>query len=465
MPLHITPLIMLWLLLSLQTVVSYASNNAEEHFSLVLKRAPLVSTLHYLAQQQDINLVIDDKLEGNINLNLNDTNFDHVLQAIGKIHRLHIEKFEGNYFIRSTDNISSNPTKSSTMTTKMKTQQTALLANSQLTTVKIPLHYAKASELIQTLNGNHGSLLSTEGKITFDEYSNNLIIKEHPNTLANLRQIIQQLDQPTRQVLIEARIVTISDESMRELGSRWGLFDPTDRIQHIGGKLEANGFNTLTDHLNVNFASEYANAASISLHITKLSSRLLDLELTALERENNVNIIASPRLLTTNQQRASIKQGTEIPYLINNSKNETQSVEFREAVLGLEVTPHISQNNTILLDLLISQNSPGSSVSYGNQQLTTIDKQEIQTQVLARHGETIVLGGVFHDTRVDGQDKVPLLGDIPIIKHLFSKDSQRHTKRELVIFVTPYITNPQQKQAITLQNHPMKKQHPFIYGF
>ena len=302
-------------------------------------------------------------------------------------------------------------------------------------------------------------------------------MQEQRNAIGNLRQIIQQLDQPTQQVLIEARIVTISDESLRELGVRWGLFQPSEQTYRVAGNLDANGFNNLNNQLNVNFGSEYSNAASVSLQIAKINSRLLDLELTALERENNVNIIASPRLLTTNKQSASIKQGTEIPYLVNNTRNDTQSVEFRDAVLGLDVTPHISHDNTILLDLMVSQNSPGNSVAYGNNQMTTIDKQEIQTQVFARHGETIVLGGVFHDTIVDGQDKVPVLGDIPGVKHLFGKSTKRYAKRELVIFVTPHIVSPQTTHlptANTLKNRqntnnvkPIVKNpaKPFVYGF
>ena len=152
-----------------------------------------------------------------------------------------------------------------------------------------------------------------------------------------------------------------------------------------------------------------------------------------------MEFIDSPRLLTTNKKSASIKQGTEIPYVITNGDNDTQSVEFREAVLGLEVTPHISQGNTILLDLLVSQNSPSGTVAYGQSEVVSIDKQEISTQVFAHDGETIVLGGVFHDTISKGVDKVPLLGDIPGLKRLFSRESERHQKRELVIFVTPHI--------------------------
>ncbi|MDH2999274.1 secretin [Chelonobacter oris] len=422
-----------------------------DRFTLILKQAPLVGTLHYLAQQHDVNLVLDDDLKGNISLHLKQTQFDPLLKAISKIHPLEIETFGGNYFI--------------TAKTAPETPTTALAAENKLQTVKIALQHAKAADIMQSLNSGSGSLLSAGGSITFDDRSNSLILQDQPQAIANLRRIIQQLDQPTQQVLIEARIVTISDESLRELGVRWGLFKPSGQSHRLAGSLEANGFAEIENQLNINFGSEYSNAAGVSLQVAKIGSRLLDLELTALERENNVNIIASPRLLTTNKKSASIKQGTEIPYLVNNTRNDTQSVEFRDAVLGLEVTPHISHDNTILLDLMISQNSPGNSVAYGNNQMTTIDKQEIQTQVFARHGETIVLGGVFHDTIVDGQDSVPLLGELPGIKHLFGKETKRHAKRELVIFVTPHIVQPQQTPALQIPTAPKQPIRPFVYGF
>ena len=142
---------------------------------------------------------------------------------------------------------------------------------------------------------------------------------------------------------------------------------------------------------------------------------------------------------------------------MTNGKNDTQSVEFREAVLGLEVTPHISKDNNILLDLLVSQNSPGNRVAYGQNEVVSIDKQEINTQVFAKDGETIVLGGVFHDTITKGVDKVPLLGDIPGIKHLFSKESERHQKRELVIFVTPHILKQGERMDMTKKEKHFKQ--------
>ncbi len=313
-----------------------------------------------------------------------------------------------------------------------------------LTTTSIKLHYAKAADVMKSLTTGQGSWLSSNGTFSFDERSNLLLIQDNQETLNALKKLIKEMDQPIEQIAIEARIVTISDENLKELGVRWGIFEPTNNAHHLSGSLAANGFQHLTEQLNVNFATAATPAGSIALQIAKINDRLLDLELTALERENNVEIIASPRLLTTNKQSASIKQGTEIPYVITGKKSDEQKVEFREAVLGLEVTPHISKDNTILLDLIVSQNSPGSRITYGQNEMVSIDKQEINTQVFARDGETIVLGGVFHDTITKGVDKVPLLGDIPILKRLFSRESERHQKRELVIFVTPRIIRSEQ---------------------
>ncbi|PRI45069.1 type IV pilus secretin PilQ [Haemophilus influenzae] len=393
-----------------------------ERFFIRLSQAPLAQTLEQLAFQQDVNLVIGDTLENKISLKLNNINMPRLLQIIAKSKKLTLNKDEGIYYLNGRQ-VAGNLT----------TNEPHLVSH----TVK--LHFAKASELMKSLTTGSGSLLSSAGSITFDDRSNLLVIQDDPRSVQNIKKLIAEMDKPIEQIAIEARIVTITDESLKELGVRWGIFNPTENARRVAGSLAGNSFENIADNLNVNFATTTAPAGSIALQVAKINGRLLDLELSALERENNVEIIASPRLLTTNKKSASIKQGTEIPYVVSNTRNDTQSVEFREAVLGLEVTPHISKDNNILLDLLVSQNSPGSRVSYGQNEVVSIDKQEINTQVFAKDGETIVLGGVFHDTITKSEDKVPLLGDIPVIKRLFSKESERHQKRELVIFVTPHI--------------------------
>ncbi|TGZ99074.1 type IV pilus secretin PilQ [Rodentibacter pneumotropicus] len=410
-------------------------------FSIRLKQAPIVSSLQELALDQGTNLIIEDELEGSLSLQLDNVDFDRVLQSVAKMKGLALQVENGIYYLgkqgssRVLSSLAKVPVEiANEIAEPMKSDVPTLVSKT------IKLHFAKASEVMKSLTTGSGSLLSAVGSITFDDRSNVLIIQDEAKSVKNLMKLIAELDKPIEQIAIEARIVTITDESLKELGVRWGIFTPTENAHQVSGGIAANGFANITDNLNVNFATNTTPAGSLALQVAKINGRLLDLELTALERENNVEIIASPRLLTTNKKSASIKQGTEIPYVVTG-KNDIQTVEFREAVLGLEVTPHISKDNNILLDLLVSQNSPGNRISYGqqNNEIVSIDKQEINTQVFARDGETIVLGGVFHDTITKGIDKVPVLGDIPLIKRFFSKESERHQKRELVIFVTPRI--------------------------
>lgn len=426
--------------------------NANPVFDIRLKQAPLVSTLQQLALQQNINLIINDELEGTLSLQLQQTDLDQLFRAVAKIKKLQLWQENGIYYLNKSEDMSNQfadkmaPPEEGTIMTDVPTEPS-------LTTASIKLHYAKASDVMKSLTTGSGSLLSPLGSLSFDERSNLLLIQDEPKSIKKIQKLIAEIDKPIEQIAIEARIVTISDDDLKELGVRWGIFSPSANAHKVTGSLAATGVENLTDQLNVNFATTTTPAGSVALQVAKINSRLLDLELTALERENNVEIIASPRLLTTNKKSASIKQGTEIPYVIANTKNDTQTVEFREAVLGLEVTPHISRDNSILLDLVVSQNSPGNRIAYGNGEVVSIDKQEINTQVFAKDGETIVLGGVFHDTMTKGTDKVPLLGDIPVVKHLFSKESERHQKRELVIFVTPHIL----KQGQSLSNLSKEK--------
>ncbi|OOF79374.1 secretin [Rodentibacter caecimuris] len=406
-------------------------------FSIRLRQAPMVSGLQELALVQGANLIIDDELDDSLSLQLDNVDFERVLRSVAKMKGLSLRLEDDIYYLGKKDVVSSE--------TALQPTENEVLENIKqiepsLVSKTIKLNFAKASEVMKSLTTGSGSLLSASGSIAFDDRSNLLIIQDDAKSVKNLVKLIAELDKPIEQIAIEARIVTITDESLKELGVRWGIFTPTENAHRVGGSLAANGFANIADNLNVNFATSTTPAGSLALQVAKINGRLLDLELTALERENNVEIIASPRLLTTNKKSASIKQGTEIPYVVK-SKSDIQTVEFREAVLGLEVTPHISKDNNILLDLLVSQNSPGNRISYGqqNNEIVSIDKQEINTQVFAKDGETIVLGGVFHDTITKGIDKVPVLGDIPLVKRLFSKESERHQKRELVIFVTPRI--------------------------
>ena len=408
-----------WILLFSIFPLSLLANQV----SLVLKDAPTAEVVAYLASEMDKNIVLHQDIESKSNIRIENSQFDAILKSIAKINKLNIQQENGVYYI-------SEKTKED-LNEKIKPLDEE--QKPQLVTRTVKLKYAKASEVIDSLTKCSGSFLNDGGYIHFDERSNSLIIKENTASIKNTLALIKELDKPTEQIAIEARIVTISSKNLQELGVRWGMFSADSSIEEVarnGGRVQ---------NLNVNFP--VVAGASATLQVASINSKLLDLELSALEQENSVEIIASPRLLTTNKKLASIKQGTEIPYAIYDRKSETYDISFKEAVLGLEVTPHISENNQILMDLIVTQNSQGQSVGNANSGNTAIaiDKQELNTQVFAKHGETIVLGGVFQHLKSKDSDKIPVLGSIPFLKRLFSYQKDQINKRELVIFVTPYI--------------------------
>ena len=242
-------------------------------------------------------------------------------------------------------------------------------------------------------------------------------------------------------------MVTVRDNVTEDLGVRWGFSDQGSSVG-ISGSLEGaegiyNATSTtnapsISDRLNVNLPISNP-AASIGLHIAKLANgTLIDLELSALEEENKGEIIASPRIIAANQQKARIEQGTEIPYTESASSGAT-TVSFKKAVLSLEVTPHITPDNKVILDLIITQDTRGDTVQTGTGEAVSIDTQEIQTQVLVENGQTVVLGGIFQQQIINTTSKVPILGDIPYVGRLFKTTSEFNEKRELLIFVTPKI--------------------------
>lgn len=409
-----------WLILLL-SVTAFATP-----ISLSLKNAPSQPVLRYLAEETEQNIILNENIQDQLNLRLVNKEFDQILKSVASMNQWQVKQKDNIYYVEKFN--SSNQGMSS------QNQDGEMINKPILLQIKsVKLHYAKASEVIDAITKGNGNLLSENGYLHFDERSNSIIIKDTPNSIKHLTNLIKQLDHPTEQIAIEARIVTISSENLKELGVRWGMFSPSEGHHRFSGNLEGNGL--LTNNLNVNFP--VSNAASAVLQIATINSRMLDLELSALEQENSVEIIASPRLLTTNKKPASIKQGTEIPYAIYDKKSDGVDVQFKEAVLGLEVTPQLSHNQQILLDLIVTQNAPANQ--NGVNSLTTIDKQELKTQVFAKNGETIVLGGVFQHLVAKGEDKVPILGSIPVIKHLFSQSRDKISKRELIIFVTPRV--------------------------
>lgn len=231
---------------------------------------------------------------------------------------------------------------------------------------------------------------------------------------------------------------------------RWGVSSNNGSFT-VGGSIEGNhpsqitpyddngGNSAIDDYLNVNLGATSPNASSIAFQVAKLGSdTLLDLELSALQQESKAEIISSPRLITTNKKPAYIEQGTEIPYLESSSSGAT-SVAFKKAVLSLKVTPQITPDNRLVLDLSVTQDRPGQVVKTGTGEAVAIDTQRIGTQVLVNNGETVVLGGIFQHSVSSTVDKVPLLGDLPVLGALFRRSYENVGKSELLIFVTPKV--------------------------
>lgn len=417
--------------------------------SISLKNAPTAPLLSFLAEETGKNIVLADKIDSQTTLRIEKSSFEQILTSVAHINQLNASSRKNIYYV-THQTASQKSEKATARLTRQGQGQGQAPAKPKLLTKTVKLNHAKASDVITSLTKGNGNVLSENGYLHFDERSNSLIIKDSATALANIQKLIKELDKPIPQIAIEARIVTISSENLQELGVRWGMLGRGENHQRFGGTLQGNNATNL-DNLNVNFPVN--NAASAVLQVATINSRVLDLELSALEQENSVEIIASPRLLTTNKKPASIKQGTEIPYVLYNKKSEVANIEFKEAVLGLEVTPQLSQDQQILMDLLVTQNSPNPTRSAGNS-LMTIDKQELNTQVLAKHGETIVLGGIFQHLAAKGEDRVPILGSIPFIKRLFSQSRDKISKRELVIFVTPYVVQPNDVAVKTKKSRP-----------
>lgn len=327
----------------------------------------------------------------------------------------------------------------------------------ELSSEIIKVNFAKASDIAEMINGEGNiSMLSERGSMTIDERTNSLLIRELPENIEVIREIIESLDIPVKQVQIEARIVTINEGNMDELGIRWG-FTSINGSNTVGGSIENNlatiGLYNgeggddggdgdgvgIDDFLNVNLAATSPNATSIAFQVAKLGSdTLLDLELSALQQESKAEIISSPRLITTNKKPAYIEQGTEIPYLESSSSGAT-TVTFKKAVLSLKVTPQITPDNRLVLDLSVTQDRPGQVVKTGTGEAVAIDTQRIGTQVLVNNGETVVLGGIFQHSITNSVDKVPLLGDLPLLGALFRRSYENVGKSELLIFVTPKV--------------------------
>ncbi|MCW8890011.1 MAG: type IV pilus secretin PilQ, partial [Sedimenticola sp.] len=316
--------------------------------------------------------------------------------------------------------------------------------------------YAKATDIQKLLKSEGNQLLTPErGNVSFDERTNTLLVRDTAAKLDDIRRLINRLDIPVRQVLIESRVVIANDDFAKDIGVRFGMsthLKADGNFLDIGGTQEGylggtSGLHEGTietpagsgqDGLMVNLPQTLSSSRGGALNFIagKVGSYLLQLELSAMQQEGKGEIVSSPRVVTSDQKTAVIKQGVEVPYQEASSGGST-TVSFKEAVLKLEVTPHITPDDRIIMDLNITKDNPDFSRSVLG--VPPVDTREIETSVIVENGETVVLGGVFERTETRSKERVPFFGDLPYVGFMFKQELRKDENKELLIFVTPKI--------------------------
>jgi len=418
-------------LLVFLTIVFIHKNCYGENINLNVQQAPVAGVLQYLAQMNHVNIVLGEHVTGNITLHLENVSWQQALEIILQEQGLASKKINNVLMILPIEE----------MTTREESFE-SLNNQMPLSTITITLHYSKAQDIANSLKNQNTSLLSSRANITADPRTNSLWVEDVPEKLNDLKKYIQHIDVPVKQVLIEARIVTIDEKHEQELGVRFGLTRPGNNLSgsFSGANQLAQNINTATidplSRLNVDLPAQNPLSGKIAIGLANIGKgNLLDLELSALESEGFGKIISNPRLITADQQPASILSGQEIPYQ-QKADYGTTSIAFQKAVLNLTVTPQITPNNQLLLTLQVNQDRPNSTLIHG---VPEIDTREIKTQVLVHNGQTIVLGGIFEQNDSHQLQKIPFFGSLPLIGKLFQHDFKQRNRQELLIFVTPRV--------------------------
>ncbi|WMC11161.1 type IV pilus secretin PilQ [Oceanimonas pelagia] len=390
--------------------------------SMNFQDIPVRTALQLIADFNNFNLVTTDSVQGNLTLRLDGVPWEQALDTILQVRGLD-KRLDGNILLVAP-------------AAELAQQEQQQLENRQAKEVLAPLeteflqvNYAKATDVVALLTNESTRLLSERGAIAVDDRTNMLVIKDTRENIESIRRMLKLLDIPIKQVVIEARMVTINEGLEEDLGINWEYRNDTQ-----------GGHNRTVGDLNINLPIT-SEGGSIGLQIAKLSDgTILDLELAALERENRAEIIASPRVTTSSQKPALIQQGVQIPY--STVSEQGTNVEFADAFLSLKVTPQITPDNRVVLDLMVTQDSVGEFVPQSDGSIVpSINAQSVTTQVLVSDGETLVLGGIYQQDITRNVSKVPLLGDIPVVGRLFKSTSDTNRKRELIIFVTPRIVH------------------------
>ncbi len=416
------------------------------------------AVLQLLAETSGQNIVVSDTVQGNVTLRLQNVPWDQALDIVMRTKGLD-KRQEGNViYVAPAEELAAREK-------QMLESQKSLTELSPVRTEYLQVNYAKASDLASLIKSQgKGSLLSDRGSLAIDERTNTLLLQDTADRLADIRRLVQTLDIPVKQVLIEARIVIVNDDFSRELGVRFGgafvgNYGSNDGLMYVsnsglnsadgdrgpiispngpgGVGIDGNQVATGLDRYLVNLP--VANPAGRIAMTLLDSDYVVDLEITAAQREGRGEVVSAPRVITANGKEAVIEQGTEIPYQESASSGAT-TTQFKKAVLSLKVTPQITPDDRVILDLTVSKDSVGQILpSATGGSVPSIDTREITTQVLVNDGQTVVLGGILETERRDTVNKVPFLGDVPGLGWLFRSKGKTDNKDELLIFVTPKI--------------------------
>ena len=421
--------------------------------------------LQLLADFTSINMVAADSVQGNITLRLKDVPWDQALDIILKTKNLDKRRNGSVIWIAPvTELIKAEEDEAKAIAQSIK------LAPIQ--TEYIQLSYAKVAEVLKLLedsrnpkgaqaNGTNNtdslaleSLLSSRGSAVADTRTNTLIINDTANNIDKVRKMIDLLDVSVKQVMVEARIVRATTDFTKEMGVKWGILSQGITKNNdllVGGSDTTlwdlktpsdDGKYTITrpDNLNVDLGVTTAGASKIAFGLISLSDFMLDLELSALQSDGYGEVISTPKVMTADKQKAKVASGQQIPYQTTSTAGgtATATTSFKDALLSLDVTPSITPEGKVQMQLNITSDSRGGVAPNGE---VILNKNEINTNVLVDNGETVVLGGIFEQENTTNQVKVPFLGDIPYLGRLFRKDAKTENKRELLIFVTPRIVN------------------------
>ena len=433
-------------------------NFTGERLSLNFQDIEVRAVLQLIADFTDLNMVTSDSVGGNVTLRLKNVPWDQALDIILKSRGLAMRQSGNVIMVAPTEEIAARERLE--LEAERQVQQLA-----PLRTEFVKVNYASASDLIRLIQAEENNLLSERGNVAIDERTNTLIVQDVTSSLASIRALIEEVDVPVRQVLIESRIVNADERFAKDVGVRFGYSKNTkqgvtagkitrEAIGSSGNPLVAIGggnpgttnftqptsFNTGTgaggaESLIVDLPAKPLSASALSFAVGKVGSYLLQLQLSALIAEGRGEEIASPRVITANQNEALIESGLEIPFQRATSSGAT-SVEFKEAVLSLTVTPQITPDDRIIMDLEVNQDSINPLRVLG---VPAINTRSVTTQVLVDNGETVVLGGVYNARDTRSVDKTPFFGDLPYLGFLFKRTDVDLIKSELLIFITPKI--------------------------